>query len=175
MLINQRTRSRAAAGAAIALSLACVLTSRAALGSAPGGTEQTEAAPGFLAVADEALTGTGALTVQLDYDTSEADGLDPQTAQTTHSWMIMGLVYETLVTTDEIATSHDDGVFHGRLDDIQDDIGLWSESKLTNADKHTANYLELKRFGFKVWAPEGHELFALWNILKMFPITSVPA
>ena len=101
VLINQRTRSRAAAGAAIALSLACVLTSCAAPGSAPGGTEQTEAAPGFLAVADEALTGTGALTVQLDYDTSEADGLDPQTAQTDTSWMIMGLVYETLVTTDE--------------------------------------------------------------------------
>ena len=39
--------------------------------------------------------------MQLDYDTSEADGLDPQTAQTAHSWMIMGLVYETLVTTDE--------------------------------------------------------------------------
>lgn len=101
MLINQRTRSRAAAGAAIALSLACVLTSCAAPGAEPGGAGQEEAAPGFLAVADDALTGQGALTVQLDYDTSEADGLDPQTAQTARSWMIMGLVYETLVTTDE--------------------------------------------------------------------------
>ena len=81
----------------------------------------------------------------------------------------------TLLTTDEIATSHDDGVFRGRLDDIQDEIGLWSESKPTNADKRTANFLELKQLGFKVWAPEGHELFALWNILKMFPIAGVPA
>ncbi|QBE50201.1 ABC transporter substrate-binding protein [Leucobacter triazinivorans] len=101
MLNNQRTRPRAAAGAALALSLACVLTSCAAPGAETGGVEQSEEAPGFLAVADESLTGEGALTVQLDYDTSEADGLDPQTAQTARSWMIMGLVYETLVTTDE--------------------------------------------------------------------------
>ncbi|KTR85905.1 ABC transporter substrate-binding protein, partial [Leucobacter chromiiresistens] len=92
--------ARVASGAALALGLACALSSCAA----PAGTgagEQQEAAPGFLAVADDALDGQGALTVQLDYDTSEADGLDPATAQTARSWSIMGLVYETLVTTDE--------------------------------------------------------------------------
>ena len=100
MLTQSRTRARVASGAALALGLACALSSCAA----PAGTgagEQQEAAPGFLAVADDALDGQGALTVQLDYDTSEADGLDPATAQTARSWSIMGLVYETLVTTDE--------------------------------------------------------------------------
>lgn len=101
VLINQRTRSRAAAGTALALGLAWVLSSCAAPSTDAGKTQQEEAAPGFLAVADDALSTQGELTVQLDYDTSEADGLDPQTAQTDRSWMIMGLVYETLVTTDE--------------------------------------------------------------------------
>ncbi len=101
MMKQNRTRARAATGTALALGLACVLSSCAAPASESGSATQTEAAPGFLAVADDALTGSGALTVQLDYDTSEADGLDPQTAQTARSWMIMGLVYETLVTTDE--------------------------------------------------------------------------
>lgn len=101
MMKLSRTRMRGAAGAALALSLACVLSSCAAPEAGAGQTEQEEAAPGFLAVADNALTAQGELTVQLDYDTSEADGLDPATAQTARSWSIMGLVYETLVTTDE--------------------------------------------------------------------------
>lgn len=101
MFPTSRTRSRAAVGAALALGLACVLTSCAAPATDPAATEQTEAVPGFLAAADESLTGEGTLTVQLDYDTGEADGLDPATAQTARAWMIMGLSYETLVTTDE--------------------------------------------------------------------------
>ncbi len=101
MMKLSRTRTRGAAGAALALGLACVLSSCAAPEAGAGQTEQEEAAPGFLAVADDALTAQGELTVQLDYDTSEADGLDPATAQTARSWSIMGLVYETLVTTDE--------------------------------------------------------------------------
>ena len=96
-----RTRIRAASGAALALGLTCALVACAAPPSGGGAAPQEEAAPGFLAVADDALDGRGALTVQLDYDTSEADGLDPATAQTARSWSIMGLVYETLVTTDE--------------------------------------------------------------------------
>ena len=73
----------------------------AACSAAPAaGPQQQEAQPGFLAVAAES-DATGSATVQVDYDTSEADGLDPQTSQTARSWMLMGLVYETLVTTDE--------------------------------------------------------------------------
>lgn len=101
MLKLSRTRARGASGAALALGLACVLSSCAASPGGTGAAPQEEAAPGYLAVADDALDGQGTLTVQLDYDTSEADGLDPATAQTARSWSIMGLVYETLVTTDE--------------------------------------------------------------------------
>ncbi|MFD3485279.1 ABC transporter substrate-binding protein [Streptomyces sp. NPDC058665] len=54
--------------------------------------------PGFLTVADDSLTGRGSLTVQLDYDSVEADGLNPQTASSARSWMLGSLVYEPLVT-----------------------------------------------------------------------------
>lgn len=83
----------AVALAAIGLLAGCSAPSAA-------GPQQEEAKPGFLAVA-EPNDATGAATVQVDYDTQEANGLDPQTAQTARSWMLMGLVYETLVTTDE--------------------------------------------------------------------------
>lgn len=97
--------TRKFASAALILALGGVLASCAATPGAAGGDSalvgtQEEVAPGFLAVAAE-NDATGAATVQVDYDTQEADGLDPQTAQTARSWMIMGLVYETLVTTDE--------------------------------------------------------------------------
>ncbi|MGO3147868.1 MAG: ABC transporter substrate-binding protein [Leucobacter sp.] len=101
MLTKKHARIRAAAGAVLAFGVTCSLAACGASTASQGGAVQEEAAPGFLAVADDALTGQGDLTVQLDYDTAEADGLNPQTAQTARSWMIMGLVYETLVTTDE--------------------------------------------------------------------------
>ena len=81
----------------------------------------------------------------------------------------------TLLTTAEIVTCHGGEVFRGQLDEIQKDVGLWSEAEPQPDDKHTANYLALNNLGFKVWAPEGKELHALWSILKMFPITGVPA
>lgn len=99
--MKNRARLRTASGAALALGLACTFTACAAPAADQSAAGQEEAAPGFLSVADDALTGQSSLTVQVDYDTAEADGLDPQTAQTARSWMIMGLVYETLVTTDE--------------------------------------------------------------------------
>lgn len=56
-----------------------------------------EVAPGFLAVADDSLAPGGTLRVDLDYDSVEVNGLDPATADTARSWMIMGLAYDTLV------------------------------------------------------------------------------
>ena len=76
----------------------------------------------------------------------------------------------TLLTTEEIITSHSEGFFKGKIDEIQKDIDLYYEGEFTNETKLTANYLVLKKLGFKVWAPEGFELFGLWNILLMFPL-----
>ncbi|GAB3600336.1 ABC transporter substrate-binding protein [Microbacterium tumbae] len=88
-------------GAVIAAVAILALTGCTA-GATPEATPtQDEAAPGFLAVADDSFQGGGDLVVQVDYDTAEASGLDPQGAATARSWMIEGLVYETLTTIDE--------------------------------------------------------------------------
>ena len=60
-----------------------------------------EVAPGFLAVADDSLAKGGTLSVYLDYDSVEVNGLNPQTADTARSWMLLGLSYDTLVSLDE--------------------------------------------------------------------------
>ncbi|MFF1946342.1 ABC transporter substrate-binding protein [Rhodococcus qingshengii] len=57
-----------------------------------------EVKPGYLAVADTEKSSSGTMSMQLDYDSAEATGLDPQLAQAARSWSLMSLVYETLVT-----------------------------------------------------------------------------
>ncbi|MFD3918840.1 ABC transporter substrate-binding protein [Streptomyces sp. NPDC058595] len=85
--------------------IACSVALSAALAScsspSPRGERDRAGAqekPGFLTVADDSLTGRGTLTVQLDYDSVEADGVNPQTASSARSWMLGSLVYEPLVT-----------------------------------------------------------------------------
>jgi hypothetical protein len=36
--------------------------------------------------------------------------------------------------------------------------------------KAKTNFLKIEATGDLIWAPEGEELFALWNILRMFPL-----
>ncbi|KTS90719.1 ABC transporter substrate-binding protein [Microbacterium testaceum] len=94
-------RTRTTAGAAItAIALLALTGCTGASGPAPAATSE-EVAPGFLALADESAPAGGDLVVQVDYDTAEAAGLDPQAAATARSWMLEGLVYETLTTIDE--------------------------------------------------------------------------
>lgn len=94
-------RERTRIGIAIStVALLAATGCSAASGPAPAATSE-EVAPGFLAVADSAAPAGGELVVQVDYDTAEASGLDPQGAATARSWMLEGLVYETLTTIDE--------------------------------------------------------------------------
>jgi peptide/nickel transport system substrate-binding protein len=91
----------ARAGVAAAAVTILALTGCAAGASPDTRPTQEEAAPGFLAVSDESAAAGGELVVQVDYDTAEASGLDPQGAATARSWMLEGLSYETLTTIDE--------------------------------------------------------------------------
>ncbi|MGM1017436.1 MAG: ABC transporter substrate-binding protein [Actinomycetota bacterium] len=97
--IDMHTAARA--GVALVAIATLALTGCAAGASPEPTPSQDEAAPGFLAVADESFDAGGELVVQVDYDTAEASGLDPQGAATARSWMLEGLSYETLTTIDE--------------------------------------------------------------------------
>lgn len=87
---------------AIIVGCSVVLSAAVTSCSPPAATDTAAArkAPksGYLAASDASFKGSGPLTVQLDYDTVEAGGLDPQTAATARSWSIESLVYEPLVT-----------------------------------------------------------------------------
>lgn len=99
-ITDMRTTTRA--GVALTAIAAFALTGcSAAADTETTPPTQEEQAPGFLAVADESFESGGELVVQLDYDTAEASGLDPQGAATARSWMIEGLAYETLTSIDE--------------------------------------------------------------------------
>ena len=74
----------------------------------------------------------------------------------------------TVVTTDEIATCHSEGVFQLPLDQVPRLIQLWPEFDDPSDAKHRANYLAVGYPILKLWAPEGAELMALWSILLMF-------
>ncbi|MGV9311887.1 ABC transporter substrate-binding protein [Streptomyces sp. NPDC003691] len=89
----RRTSSVIAASAVLSTALtACTA------GPAADGPADTAKRPGYLAVADGPAKGRGPLTVQVDYDSVEAGGLDPQLAGSARSWSLGSLVYEPLVT-----------------------------------------------------------------------------
>ena len=85
-----RTVALTAAAAAAALLFA-------GCGGGPASDATQEEAEGYLAVADQGESASGDVSIQLDYDSVEAGGLDPQTATTARSWSLMSLVYDTLV------------------------------------------------------------------------------
>ncbi|GAB3564917.1 ABC transporter substrate-binding protein [Amycolatopsis endophytica] len=80
------------------LPLAAAAVVLAACSAAPRATPNAQVAPGYLALADPAVTAGGTLDVQMTVDNGAATGLDPQLAEVATSWQIMSLVYETLVT-----------------------------------------------------------------------------
>jgi peptide/nickel transport system substrate-binding protein len=88
-------------GAATAAAAALLLTACTGTPASTPAATNAEAAPGFLAVADDSVGSGGTVTIDIDYDSEEANGLDPATADLARSWTIFSLVYETLLTVDE--------------------------------------------------------------------------
>lgn len=87
---------RLACGVAAALlATACAATGTT---TTPTAAPQETAAPGYLAVADEALAEGGALNLQVHIDSGAATGYDPQLADVATTWQLLSLSYETLVT-----------------------------------------------------------------------------
>jgi hypothetical protein len=78
----------------------------------------------------------------------------------------------TLLTTNEIISFFDGELRTALLDGIFKDIKLVRppEANSTAELKETAHRLHLTRTNQEIWAPEGEEIFALMNILQMFPL-----
>lgn len=114
---------------------------------------------GMLAATDPAFESGGVLDIQLDYDTAEAGGLDPQLATAAHSWMLESLVYETLVTTDAdlavqpgLATSWETTDDLAYTFTLRDDA-VFSNGRAMTADDVAGSLNRLHKSG-SVWAAQ---------------------
>ncbi len=82
----------------------------------------------------------------------------------------------TMLTSNE-AISFFGGKLHVvPLDNIKKNIQLVRPSEVSSGQdaKQTACFIHIKNINDDIWAPEGEELFALMNILRMFPL-NVPS
>lgn len=77
----------------------------------------------------------------------------------------------TLLTTNEVISFFDDKLQSGKLDLIQKKIKI-KRSNLPNQSHSIKEneFISLVNLGVTVWVPAGAELFALMNILQMFPL-----
>ncbi len=77
----------------------------------------------------------------------------------------------TVLGTRAICSYHGSALVCCELDQIQKDISLEESSGVeTNEAKLTSSFIRLNKSGKLIWAPAGAELFALMNILLMFPL-----
>jgi hypothetical protein len=78
----------------------------------------------------------------------------------------------TVLGTREIFSFYDGNLVSSSLDDINKQLSVFSTSSVNREDiKAKSNFIRLDEVGKLVWVPAGSELFALMNILKMFPLS----
>ncbi|WP_017327089.1 hypothetical protein [Synechococcus sp. PCC 7336] len=79
----------------------------------------------------------------------------------------------TLLTTNEVVSFYDGKLRSGELDLVQKKVKIKRNgsngSNQSNSVKES-EFISLANLGVTVWAPAGSELFALMNILQMFPL-----
>ncbi|WP_386069893.1 hypothetical protein ACFJIW_05895 [Tahibacter sp. UC22_41] len=77
----------------------------------------------------------------------------------------------TLLAETFVASYHHDNLNRCNLDAIDKQMSVPSLAPdVESPRKHDAEYILLKKSGQLIWAPNGNELFALMNILLMFPL-----
>jgi hypothetical protein len=77
----------------------------------------------------------------------------------------------TALGTRAISSCHHGTLNTVDLDEIKKKVVVQSPADSEKANiKTDANFLLLEETGKRVWAPQGAELFALMNILLMFPL-----
>lgn len=77
----------------------------------------------------------------------------------------------TLLTDAYVASWHGGALHRSELDRIEGAVSAPSlAGDVESSAKLQAEWLLLDKPGVLIWAPAGKELFALWSILKMFPL-----
>ncbi|HBZ6151294.1 TPA: hypothetical protein ML330_002188 [Salmonella enterica] len=76
----------------------------------------------------------------------------------------------TFISGQEVVSSYDGRVCRICLDDINKKVKVPSSVNSKDGSKFHFNYVFLGDSEVKVWAPEGNIIFALMNILQMFPL-----
>lgn len=79
----------------------------------------------------------------------------------------------TFISGLEVVSMHSGVIHRILLDDIKKKIRVPPKVKQGETSKMTFNYLTLGDDALKIWAPEGKVIFALMNILQMFPLRDV--
>ena len=77
----------------------------------------------------------------------------------------------TVLGTRAICSFYEQRLTHCDLDEIHKEVSIYYPSNLILKDvKFNSNFILLKKNQKIIWAPAGSELFALMNILLMFPL-----
>ena len=83
--------------------------------------------------------------------------------ENTEKWTVLG--------TRSICSYYDANLVCAGLDKIEKKISLSRPVGVGPEEaRRQSNFLCLDKTGQLIWAPAGDELFALWNILRMFPL-----
>ena len=80
----------------------------------------------------------------------------------------------TVLGTRDIWSYYGEKLHHAKLDEIDGGISLVKPGGVRDEYvKFEASFLRLNKVGIDIWASKAPEYFALWSILRMFPIRRV--
>ncbi|OCF94211.1 hypothetical protein [Gilliamella sp. wkB308] len=76
----------------------------------------------------------------------------------------------TAITTDKVISYHNNSIYQLKLDSIEKLIDIRKEGISDDDLKYDSNFLFIGHEKLPIWTPNSKILFALMNILRMFPL-----
>lgn len=76
----------------------------------------------------------------------------------------------TVITTDKVISYHNNNIYHLKLDSIDKLIDIKKDGISDDDLKYDSNFLFIGHEKLPIWTPNSKTLFALMNILRMFPL-----
>ena len=76
----------------------------------------------------------------------------------------------TVITTDKVISCHNNSIYQLKLDSIDKLIDIKKDGISNDDLKYESNFLFIGHEKLPIWTPNSKTLFALMNILRMFPL-----